>query len=122
VLPDRVAYALLERRIVRVRSNLLQRANREKEKRARLGALLLRDEARGGFNRLESRPAHNVVRGGSFRSSGCCPQLVLIIGNHLDNLLAESRNIVRLAAGDEVSVDDDLLVDPVRAGVLEVCP
>ena len=38
----------------------------------------------------------------------------------LDELGAEGRQIVRFAAGDEAVVDDDLLVDPLAAGVADV--
>ena len=38
----------------------------------------------------------------------------------LDELRAEGRKVVGLAARDEVRVDDDLQVDPVRAGVAQV--
>jgi len=38
----------------------------------------------------------------------------------LDHLLVEGRDVVRLAARDEVVVDDDLLVDPLAAGVADV--
>src|SRR5438132_1041865 len=41
-------------------------------------------------------------------------------GDQLDQLLVERRDVVGLAAGDQVAVDDDLLVDPGAAGVAEV--
>ena len=42
------------------------------------------------------------------------------IGNFFDDLLAERRNVVRLAAGDDVAVENHLLVNPVRPGILEI--
>src|SRR6185312_8899720 len=37
-----------------------------------------------------------------------------------DHLLVERRQVVRLAAGDEALVHDDLLIDPSRAGVAQI--
>src|SRR5205085_5813805 len=39
----------------------------------------------------------------------------------LQHLLVERRDVVGLAARDDAVVDDDLLVDPVAAGVPDVC-
>jgi hypothetical protein len=39
--------------------------------------------------------------------------LSLTIGNHLDNLLAEDGNIVRLATGNQILADNGLIVRPV---------
>jgi dUTPase len=38
-----------------------------------------------------------------------------------DHFAAERRQIVRLAASNEIAVDNDLAVGPFRPGVLEVC-
>src|SRR3954470_21849568 len=46
--------------------------------------------------------------------------LVLALAELLDDLRAEGGEVVRVAGGDEALVDDDLLVDPVRAGVAQV--
>jgi len=37
-----------------------------------------------------------------------------------DHLAIERRNIVGLAAGDEVAIDDGLLIDPLRTGIMQV--
>src|SRR5581483_4230948 len=41
-------------------------------------------------------------------------------GEDPEHLAVEGRDVVRLAARDEVAVDHDLLVDPVAAGVPDV--
>ncbi len=46
--------------------------------------------------------------------------LVAALAELLDHLLVERRDVVRLAARDDAVVDDDLLVDPVAAGVVDV--
>src|SRR5919206_2941117 len=45
---------------------------------------------------------------------------VLALGELLDHLRVERRDVVRLAARDEALVDVDLLVHPVAAGVADV--
>src|SRR5689334_4845971 len=46
--------------------------------------------------------------------------LVLAFADLLDELAAERRDVVGLAARDDAAVDHHLLVDPARAGVLEI--
>ena len=46
--------------------------------------------------------------------------VVLALAELLDDLGAERRQVVGLARGDQALVDDDLLVDPVRARVAQV--
>jgi len=41
-------------------------------------------------------------------------------GELLDDLGAERRQVVRVPGGDEALVDDDLLVDDLAAGILDV--
>jgi len=45
---------------------------------------------------------------------------VATLGELLGDLGAEGIEVVRLAAGDEALVDDDLLIDPFPAGVADV--
>jgi hypothetical protein len=45
---------------------------------------------------------------------------VLALGELLDDLGAEGRQVIRLSTGDEARVDDDLLVDPRATRVLDV--
>src|SRR5690606_11862038 len=43
--------------------------------------------------------------------------LVAAFGELLDHLADEGRQVVGIAARDETVVDDDLFVDPLRAGI-----
>src|SRR3954470_14149666 len=52
--------------------------------------------------------------------SGGLALLVLALGELLDDLGAEGRQVIGVARGDETVVDDDLLVDPVAARVADV--
>src|SRR5437660_5127547 len=69
------------------------------------------------------RSAYSLASGSSARLA---PNLrdvaphVLTLGEFLDHLLVERRNVVRLAARDDSVVDDDFLVDPVSARVANV--
>src|SRR5262245_19463799 len=42
------------------------------------------------------------------------------LGDLLDKLLIERRDVIRLAAGDEAVVNNDRLVDPVCSGIFQV--
>src|SRR5687768_13640752 len=55
-------------------------------------------------------------RGGRCVSARLCLS-VLALGDLLDHLVAEGREVVRLAAGHQAVVDVHLLVDPVGTGV-----
>jgi len=48
------------------------------------------------------------------------PRRVSPLAELLDHLLVERRDVVRLATRDDAVVDDDLLVDPLAAGVADV--
>src|SRR6185437_9195634 len=51
---------------------------------------------------------------------GGMPVGVPALAKFLDDLLVEGGNVVRLAAGDEALIDDDVAVDPFGAGIPEV--
>ena len=78
---------------------------------------LTRARRRDGGPRRAARRAPSARRaappGGSGRLLG-----VTALGELLDHLRAERRQVVRLAARHQPAVDVDLLVHPVRAGVL----
>src|SRR5690606_472931 len=79
-----------------------------------------------GAERGASTPCRSRVAPGSRStraldaSLGGAGGALLGVREDLDDLAVEARDVGRLAAGDEVPVDDDLLVDPVRAGVTQV--
>src|SRR5438045_3744989 len=50
----------------------------------------------------------------------CLPQSLTGGRQSLDDRLGEGRDVVRLAAGDEVAIGNNLLVDPAGPGVDEV--
>src|SRR5213076_1825281 len=52
--------------------------------------------------------------------AGLLAHLVGALGELLDHLVVEGGEVVGLAAGHEALVDDDLLVDPLAAGVADV--
>src|SRR6185312_8187867 len=64
------------------------------------------------------RPPRNA--GSAGRRSPLALGGVRAFGELLDDLSAERRQVVGLAAGDEAAVGDDLLVDPVGARVAQV--
>src|SRR2546423_2664105 len=76
----------------------------------------------GAISTLHSRvmPASCRAGTGSARGRLLALPLVHSLGELLDHLLVERRDVVRLAAGHEPVVDDDLLVDPAAAGVPDV--
>src|SRR6202042_1758647 len=53
------------------------------------------------------------------RSLGCAT-LSTRAGEQPDDLRIERRNVIRTAARHQTLVDDDLLVDPIGTGVLEI--
>src|SRR3954464_8960063 len=73
------------------------------------------------------RRTQNVKRSGCCRSAVRCAgrgagrrDLVPALCELLDDLRAESLQVVGLAARDQALIDDDLLVDPVTTGVADV--
>ena len=84
------------------------------------------DRARHGCQVSPMRPAIPPGAGGiAARNAlgaarGLRGVLVAALGELLDDLGAEGRQVVGLAAGHEALVDDDLLVDPVGARVAQV--
>src|ERR1700733_4010954 len=71
--------------------------------------------------RVPRMPGRRVPRTPGRRAPGLGGGLQMFsIGNFFDDLLAEYCEVVRLAAGDEVSVQNNLFIDPVSTGVLEV--
>src|SRR5205085_10379153 len=54
------------------------------------------------------------------RNRDCFLGLVFPFAELLDHFSIECRDVVRFAAGDQPIIDDDLFVNPLAAGVLDV--
>src|SRR6201995_853992 len=83
---------------------------------------------RGPVPELASQPYYptaaesNGLRRDGSGGCACACDLVLALGELLDDLGAERRQVVGIARGDQTLVHHDLLVDPRAAGVPDVGP